>query len=266
MAPPKLARQRPIADVAHPVEIFFAAILRNDLDVAALHGRDRGLRQWLHLAEPLRGSAGLDDRAAALADSHGVRVIGDFLEQVERPQILDNLLARGESLHTRVGARGGAHVAVVGHDIDLREMMTAPDLEVVRIVRGSNFHRAGAEFAVHHFVGDDREFRDSPAAQSRFVRPDACSAHPRDAPPRRCRPAWSPGAWWPPPGIPCVPPPVPDMPEMPGALFVHHFQIAQHRQANAGTSWSCACRGRSGPGRRVARTPNAPRATVPATA
>ncbi len=158
MSPPKLARDAPVADVAHPLEIFGAAIVRHDFDVAALHGRNRGLGQRLHFHKPLRRSARLDDRSAAVARSDGVRVVDNFFEQPRRFEIGDDALPRLKSVEAGIFSRRGAHFRVVGHDVDFGQVVAASDFKVVRIVRRSDFHRAGPKFAVHDKIVDDGNF------------------------------------------------------------------------------------------------------------
>ena len=47
---------------------------------------------------------------------------------------------------------------VVGHHVNFRQIVALADFEVVGIVRGRDFHDAGAEFAVDVGVRDDRNF------------------------------------------------------------------------------------------------------------
>ena len=54
VSPPELPRDRPIPDVAHPVEVHLAPVLGRDANVPLLNHRNGRLRQGLHLAEPLR--------------------------------------------------------------------------------------------------------------------------------------------------------------------------------------------------------------------
>src|SRR5260370_21486743 len=74
MPPPQLARDAPIVDVVHPVQVNLTIVLRRDGDLAALYDLNRALRQRLDLDEPLRRKSRLNDRAAAvaLAESDGV--------------------------------------------------------------------------------------------------------------------------------------------------------------------------------------------------
>ena len=75
MSPPQLARDAPVVDVVHPVQINLFVVFRDDGDLAAFDGLDRFLRQRLNFDEPLLGEAGLDNSPAAVAFAEGERVI-----------------------------------------------------------------------------------------------------------------------------------------------------------------------------------------------
>ena len=155
VSPPELPRNAPVADVPHPVEIFFAPVGRNNLDLALFDDGDRRLRQWLHLAKPLRQSPRLDNCVTPLTHTDRMRMLRDFLEQPLRFQILDHSLPRIEAFQTRISACRRAHSPVVRHHVNLGQPMPPADFKVVRIVRRGNLHRACAEFAVHDRVRDD---------------------------------------------------------------------------------------------------------------
>ena len=63
---------------------------------------------------------------------------------------------------------------------DVRQVVALTSFEIVRIVRGSYFHHARSELRISQFVEDDRESRDSSAAELRFCRADPDSAGPSD--------------------------------------------------------------------------------------
>ena len=67
VAPPQLARDAPVVDVVHPVEIDGLVILRRETNVA-IRNRSNGLvRQRLNLEEPLHRKARFHHGSAALA-------------------------------------------------------------------------------------------------------------------------------------------------------------------------------------------------------
>ncbi len=110
--------------------------------------------------------------------------------------------------------------------------MAPPDFEVVRIVRGCDFHSARPKLAVHHRVRDDRNlpvhqrqqrffanevqvplvfriYRHGRVAQHRF-RPRGSHNEKLFRPRHR----------------------ILDVPQVSLPLLVNHFQVAQHRQAH----------------------------------
>src|SRR5579862_2824719 len=75
MPPPQLARDAPIVDVVHPVEINLSVIFRNDGDLAAFDGLDCFLRERLNFYEPLLGETRFDHGSATIAFTERERVI-----------------------------------------------------------------------------------------------------------------------------------------------------------------------------------------------
>ncbi len=61
VAPPELARNAPVVDVAHPLEVGLRVHLRGELNVALADGGDGLVCERLDPDEPLLGEARLDD-------------------------------------------------------------------------------------------------------------------------------------------------------------------------------------------------------------
>jgi len=156
VAPPELARNAPVADVFHPVQVDFLLVLGNDRNQPFAHHANGRLGQRFHPAEPLGRNPRLDVGFAAVANPDGVGVIGYFFEQPLFFQVFDDPLARLEAAKPRVGTRVLVHPAVIGHDVDFRQMMPPAEFKVVRVVRRSDLHRPRPEFAVDKLVGNDR--------------------------------------------------------------------------------------------------------------
>ena len=146
---------------------YLAAISRRVHADPAVPDRVAGrLGQRADLDEPLQREPGLDGGTAPAAVPDGVHV-GPALGHY--PALFPE---RGE--HGRPGLEPvqaeerpvrGDDGAVV-HDRQAGQVVTAADLEVVRVVRGGHLHRAGAEFRVHVRVGHHRD----PAARQREVK------------------------------------------------------------------------------------------------
>src|SRR5690625_1252935 len=66
MPPPELPRDAPILDIPEEMEIRLLPFGRENLDLATLDRRNGGLRERLHLHEPLGRDDRLDDGARAL--------------------------------------------------------------------------------------------------------------------------------------------------------------------------------------------------------
>jgi hypothetical protein len=80
----------------------------------------------------------------------------DLLQQPALLELLDHRLASGESVHaTESLGNGIAERRVLVEDVDLLEIMTQPDLEVVGIVRRRHFHETRPELRIDELIRDD---------------------------------------------------------------------------------------------------------------
>jgi hypothetical protein len=158
MAPPELARDAPVVNVVHPLEVSLLVHLRREADVFLPDSFLGLVGQRLNLHKPLRGKARLDDRLAAVAVAHAVGVVLDFAQEALLFEIGDDLLARHIAVEAGIRAAVGIDVARIVHDVDRGQMMALADGEVVGVVRGSNFYRAGAEVAADPLVENNGNF------------------------------------------------------------------------------------------------------------
>ena len=162
MPPPNLAGDAPILDVLHPVEVHLRPAAREELDGAVLHGLDGGFGERRHLHEPLRAEPRLNRGVAPVAVADVVLVLVNLAEDGLTADALllkvDNQLAAAvEAVEALVGLRHIRHVRVIGHHVDELEAVLAAELKVRRVVGRRDLHRPGAEFPVHHVIGDDRQ-------------------------------------------------------------------------------------------------------------
>ena len=67
MTPPQLARDAPVVDVPHPLEVDPSPGVGNEAGVAALDRFDSRAGKLRNADEPLRRDERLDDRVTALA-------------------------------------------------------------------------------------------------------------------------------------------------------------------------------------------------------
>ena len=222
-----------------------------------------------------RSSRTTASRAAARppcrSGSSGRRACGvvlDLLQQALLPRSSATTLLRAprSGPARRSGPAFSFMRAVVVDDVDLRAGCGAgPISKSFGSCAGRHLHRAGAERRVDEVVGDDRDLAVHQRQEHASCRPGRGSARPPGSPPRRCRPAWSPAAWWPPsrrrspsarPGSGCAR-------GCPSLLLVLHLEVGERGAAARAPVDDVACRGRSALRRRGARRPRAPRASSP---
>src|SRR5437870_3944124 len=98
MAPPKLARDAPVADIVHPIKERIVPVLRDETDAAIVHCIQHLRGERLGADEPLRGQEGLDDRLAAMALGDAHRVGFDFFDQAKLVEIPNDPFARFETV------------------------------------------------------------------------------------------------------------------------------------------------------------------------
>ena len=121
MAPPELARDAPVVNVLHPLEVGLLVHLRREADVLLADGCLGLVGQRLNLDEPLRREARLDRRLAAVAVAHVVDVVLDAGEQALFFQVGNDFLAGGVAVEARICAAFGVDVARVVHNVDRRQ-------------------------------------------------------------------------------------------------------------------------------------------------
>ncbi len=156
MAPPQLARNAPVVDVVHPVQIDRAVVVGEDRDLAILHGFACAVGERLDLDEPLLGKTRLDDGSTAVALADGERIVLRGDQESLLLQVREHTFARHEAVEASVRTRVLVHVRVLVHHINLRQIVAQARLKVVGIVCGRHFHSARAKFRLREFVGDDR--------------------------------------------------------------------------------------------------------------
>src|ERR1035437_1304566 len=155
MAPPELARDAPVVDVLHPLEVSLLVHLRRKADVLLADSLFGLVGQRLNLDEPLCREARLDDRLAAVAVADIVDVVLDAGEELPLFQVLDYLFTGSVAVEAGVCAAFGVDVARVVHDVDGGQVVALGEGEVVGVVGRSDLDRAGSEVAADPRVEDD---------------------------------------------------------------------------------------------------------------
>ncbi len=158
VAPPHLPRDGPVVQVVDPVEVALRHLRRMHRDPAVTHRVACFLGQRADLDEPLQRQPRLDRLlgAGAVPDAVHVRpLLRD--DAVLRAQCLAHRDTGLEPVHAVEFGAGVRDPALLVHDRRHRQVVALPDLEVVRVVRRGDLHRAAAELGVHVLVGDDRD-------------------------------------------------------------------------------------------------------------
>ena len=157
VAPPELARDAPVADVVHPLEVVALPLVRQDLGAPLFYGLDRGFCQCLGADEPLRRNPRLHRQAGPLAAPDVVCVLLDLVDQSQRRQILDDLLASFVAVQSRVSAAVGIDPGLFIQHGDAFKSVSLARREVVGVMCGRDLDDSGTELGVHEVVADDRE-------------------------------------------------------------------------------------------------------------
>ncbi len=158
MAPPQLAGNAPVLQVAHPGEIHVLVLFWHELDAAVFHRVDGRLRQCFHRHEPLVGEVRFNHHAGTVAARHHQLVVDDLLQQAEGIQVADDLFARHVTVHAAVGlGHLVVHGGVDGEQVDHRQVVALADVVVIEVVRGRDLDAAGAEVGVDIVIADNRD-------------------------------------------------------------------------------------------------------------
>ena len=102
VSPPQLPRDTPVLDVLQPVAVGVLVLRGIEHDVVVHHGRQRDVSKVLHADEPLQRKPRLDRHIGALRVAYFVVVVLYLLHQPCGLQVLGNLLAAVEAVHTLI--------------------------------------------------------------------------------------------------------------------------------------------------------------------
>ena len=166
MAPPELARDTPVVDVLDPVEIGVLPALRMEGRVALAHRRDRRVGHRAH-ARTNHWSESIGSTTVSQREQTPIACLcgSIFSSRPARFEILDDLAcAHSSRVIPRYAPPFWLICAVRIHHRNLREVVTLAHLEVVEVMPGRDFDRAGAECAIDRGVGDDRDLATRSAA------------------------------------------------------------------------------------------------------
>mmetsp|Transcript_34869 Transcript_34869/g.67420 ORF Transcript_34869/g.67420 Transcript_34869/m.67420 type:complete len:530 (+) Transcript_34869:1693-3282(+) len=164
VTPPQLTRDAPGLWGFHEGVPGLDVECRKDLELAALHGVTRPLGHVVAVDPPLGTQNGLDNISGAGAEAKDHLVLPFALIEAFLLELFDDLLADHEPPHAFVLARILVHLALVVKEVDARQAVSHPALEVIVIVRRGDLHGTRSELGVnqdvvrnhrHLAIGDD---------------------------------------------------------------------------------------------------------------
>ncbi len=163
VTPPQLARNAPVLNVVEPLVVGVDPVFRVELDLAVGNDFQRLVSDALavrtglgHCDEPLVGQHRLDHHAGPVASRHLELVFVDLFQQAERIEVGHDRFTRVEAVHAAVlFRRVVVDLGVQREDGNQRQVVALAHRVVVEVVGGRHLDHAGAELAVHVFVGDD---------------------------------------------------------------------------------------------------------------
>ena len=170
MPPPKLARNAPGLDIAHPGEEGVFELLGREHGLARFHGANGRSRQRFRIHIPLYGEARFNRHARTLTMRDHMRMGFDLFDQFQFFQPCDNRLPRRKAILPGQTA----HKSVIGNAISGGEMradlfqhhapfgiqhgwhgqiMAPPDLKIIEVMCGRDLDGARSLFGIGIFIG-----------------------------------------------------------------------------------------------------------------
>jgi len=158
MAPPQLARDAPVLDVAHPFEVGLRPVLRHEANTTILDGRNRRRGERLDAHEPLIGQIGFDHGLRTIAARDHQLVLVDAGDEACRVEFGDDALAGFEPIETPKALRNLVIQGRIGREhVDHRQIVALTDGIIVEIVGWRDLDATRPEFGVDIVVGNHRD-------------------------------------------------------------------------------------------------------------
>ena len=108
----------------------------------------------LHLQEPLHGKFRFDGHVGTFGETYLVGIGFHFLQQTGSSQVLLNLLAHIETVHTDIQAGSFTKRSVIIEDVNARQIVLLTQHVVVHIVGRSYLQTTGTELYIYVIVLD----------------------------------------------------------------------------------------------------------------
>ena len=156
MTPPQLTRDTPVLDVLQPVLIGVHVFLWIELQFTIEHGRQSDVSKVLHIEEPLQRETGLNGGVGVtLRVAYLVDVVLNLLHQTGFLQVLGNLLAAVEAVHTDIERTLLRDGTISIEDIDGLQVVGLAQHVVVGVVSRGHLQATRTELDIHVAVLDN---------------------------------------------------------------------------------------------------------------
>ena len=138
------------------MKICFVKTRRNEFQISVIQCFDRSFCHLIHLYKPLWFDHWLYRCAAAVMGSNAVIVRNYFYQKSKCIQICYHCLTRFITIHTGVFSTKFVDGCIIIHDVDLFQIVTTSNLEIVRVMSRRDLYTSCSEFFVYIFISDHR--------------------------------------------------------------------------------------------------------------
>ena len=144
-------------DVLQPVEICLVEALRNKFQFAGFYCLNGRFCHLFHLYKPLLFDHGLYGGVAAVMGSYGMGMGNNFYQKTQVFQIFYHGFSGIVTVHAGVFAAFFVDGSVIVQDVDLFQVVTFSNLEVVGVMSRGDLYAAGSELFVYIEIADHRD-------------------------------------------------------------------------------------------------------------
>ena len=156
MSPPELSGYTPVTDIIQPVIISLVHTLWNQLQLAAYNCFLRRLCHLTHLDEPLWLYKWLYRCLTTVMRTNHMLVWYNLHKKSECIKISNHCLSCLVTIHACILAAKLVDRSIIIHNIDLFEIMTLSNLEIVRIVCRCDLYTAGSKIFIYILISNHR--------------------------------------------------------------------------------------------------------------
>ena len=156
MSPPELPRNAPVSYSLQPVNICLIKVFRNKFQFSGFNRIYSGLCKLLHRDKPLFLRHRLYCRFTPVVCSDSMLVILDRHEKTELFKIIHDFFPCLVSIQAGILSAVFVYRGIVIHYIYDFQVVSLPNLEIIRIVCRCDLHTPGSKFHIHIGIRNHR--------------------------------------------------------------------------------------------------------------